>query len=322
MKSLPAKHIIDLGIKTGSINKKTIIVESSSGSLALGIGLICAEENLRFKIFSDTAIDHNLKNQLKLLGGEVIIIKGKSDSDSLQIQRLVALKKYIEETSNVLWMKQYDNVANQEAYAIVAEQLMLCFPNQKIGLVGSVGSGGSTCGIIKKLRHYNKAVQLIGVDVFGSTLFGLENASRQLRGLGNCIMPKNLIHEYYDEVHWINANTAYHHTIELYKHYALFMGPTTGAAFVVARWLANKHPKTNWIFTGPDEGYRYQDTIYNPEWYEQQTHDLTSLATQPSYVNNPQFATPPWSAIHWDRRTISDVLGNVNETSCTKNCIY
>lgn len=308
MKLLPAKHIIYEAITRGDITDECTIVDTSSGTFALGIGIICSELGLRFKIFGDPIIDPILIQRLEDLGGSVHISTNPKNPGAYQKLRLEALNNFISKNKLSYWMKQYDNLDNSKSYKVVGD-LILKSLGQNINIVGTVGSGGSTCGIIKAIRIKNSYSKLIGVDTFNSVLFGQPDGKRLLRGLGNSIMPKNLDHSCYDEIHWVSVNDANYYTRWLFKNKSIFCGPTTGAAYQVANYLAKKNPQEKYIFTAPDEGYRYLHTVYNDVWLKQQEFYNLEITQGPILVNHPLEAKEPWSFINWNQRTYQQVLG-------------
>lgn len=308
MKILPAKHIIETAIRQNQINPDVPIVETSSGTFALGLGIVCAELGLPFFIVSDPAIDAVLEQRLLHLGGKVQILSEAILKNNPQEMRLNILKEYMQDHPEAYWTNQYDNLENQYAYAAFSDYLM-----HKLGknftLVGAVGSGGSTCGTIKKIRESNTTVRLVGVDTFGSILFGLPNQKRILRGLGNSIMPKNLCHHYFDEVHWVRASDAFFYTKKLHSEKALFCGPTTGATYQVAQWIADKNPNEMVVFMSADTGYRYQDTVYNDAWLNK--NKLIFPADQdPVQVEHPSEVSSSWSYLKWEQRYYHEVVEN------------
>ncbi len=308
MKLLPAKHIISEAIKRGDIREKCTIVDTSSGTFALGIGIICAELGFPFKIFGDPAIDPILIQRLEDLGGSVHICRNPKNPGAYQKLRLEALNNFISNNKLSYWMKQYDNLDNLRSYQIVGELILnLLGPN--INIVGTVGSGGSTCGIIKSIRTKNIHTQLIGVDTFNSVLFGQPDGKRLLRGLGNSIMPKNLDHTCYNQIHWVSVNDAHYYTQWLFKNKSIFCGPTTGAAYQVAQYLAKKNQNEKYLFIAPDEGYRYLPTVYNDSWCKKQEFYKTEITQEPVQVETPTEAKEPWSFIFWNQRSYKQVLG-------------
>ncbi len=308
MKLLPAKHIIAEAIRRGEVKENCTIVDTSSGTFALGIGIICSELGLPFRIFGDPAIDEDLIRRLNDLGGEVHISRNPKSPGAYQALRLEALKNFISENQLSFWARQYDNLDNVKSYAAVGEQLIDAF-GSNINIVGTVGSGGSTCGIIKNIRTINTSAKLIGVDTFNSVLFGQPDGKRILRGLGNSIMPMNLDHSCYDEVHWVSANDASYYTRWLFRNKSLFCGPTTGAAYQVARYLAEKNKNETYVFIAPDEGYRYLPTTYNDHWLHKQDFYSTEITNNPVKVMSPTEAKEPWAYMLWNRCSYKNIMG-------------
>lgn len=160
------------------------------------------------------------------------------------------------------------------------------------------------CGTGRYLRLLFPGLKLIGVDTHGSVLFGQLDAPRRLRGLGNSLIPDNLDHTAFDEIHWVTAAEAFAATRALHRKHALFMGGTSGAAYLVARWWAARHPAATVVTVLPDEGYRYQDTIYCDDWLRQQGLRLVRLPEEPVLIDHPLDAPAVWTRLAWDRRSL------------------
>ncbi len=308
MKLLPAKHIIAEAIRRGDIQENYTIVDTSSGTFALGIGIVCSELGLPFKIFGDPVIDPVLINRLEDLGGSVHISRNPKNPGAYQRLRLEALNNFISNNKLSYWMGQYNNIDNVESYQTVGD-LIIDLLGADINIVGTVGSGGSTCGVIKAIRKKNVHSKLIGVDTFNSVLFGQPDGKRILRGLGNSIMPQNLDHRCYNQIHWVSANDAHYYTRLLFKSKSIFCGVTTGAAFQVANYLATQNPQQKYLFICPDEGYRYISTVYNEDWLKQQDFYKPEITQTPYQVEVPCEAKEPWAYLNWNNRTYSEVMG-------------
>ncbi len=307
MKLVPAKFVVERALAEGRLTPGGLVAETSSGTYALGLGMVCAENKVRFHIFSDPAIDETLKKRLEELGGTVHLVTGEDAAGAnLQVRRLEALRRFLADHPGALWPQQYDNPENREAYFEFADQLIE-LNHPELTLVATVGSGGSSCGTAERLRDKGVHTKLVGVDTFGSVLFGLPNGKRTLRGLGNAIHPKNLIHAYFDQVHWMGAGDAYLAVRELHRNTSIFGGPTTGAAYLVARHLAENDPHHPVVFIAADEGYRYQDTVYHDGHMRDMGFLDKPLATAPIRVDRLGQANPPWCFLDWGRRTLEEV---------------
>ncbi len=308
MKLLPARFILDRAQNAGLLEPKSIIIETTSGTFGIALAMLCALRNYRLILISDPAIDDALKRRLEYLTAQVEIVAQPAEVGGFQAARLQRMAEIRVQHPNHFWPSQYDNPDNPGAYAPVAELLA-----ETLGeidcIVGAVGSGGSLCGTAAYLRVIYPTATVIGVDTPGSVLFGQPDQKRMLRGLGNSLMPKNLDHTAFDEVHWVNAAEAFLATKELYRTHALFQGGTSGAAFLVAQWWAKQNPHAQVVVLLPDEGYRYQDTIYHDDWLRRNDLWLDQIPRSPKLVSHPLEAGPGWSQLNWKRRSYEHILG-------------
>lgn len=312
MKLVPAKYVVERALADGRLKPGGVVAETSSGTYALGLGMVCAENNLSFHIFSDPAIDGALQKRLEELGGTVHLITGEGAAGAnLQILRLQALHKFLEENPEALWPQQYDNHENRDSYYPFGDQISR-LGYDKLTFVASVGSGGSSCGTAMRLRANGVETNVVGVDTFGSVLFGLDKGKRALRGLGNAIHPKNLDHTCFDEIHWLGAGDAYLAARELHSTTSIFGGPTTGACYMVARHLAEQNPDQPVVFIAADEGYRYQDSVYSDAHLEELGCLGKKVTQAPLRVERLGEVVPPWTCMSWDRSRLEDQVAKAH----------
>lgn len=312
MKLLPAHAILTRARAEGRIGPGSTVIETTSGTFGLGLAMICNQYGYRLILVSDPVIDAPFRRQLEDLGATVEIVAQPAAQGGYQQARLEYLYELLAAHPGSFWPSQYDNTDNPGAYEAVASQLQQAL-GQIDCLVGAVGSGGSMCGTGRVLRREMPDLFTIGVDTHGSVLFGQTDSPRLLRGLGNSVMPRNVDHQIFDEVHWVSAAEGFRATRLLHQRHALFMGPTSGAAYLVARWWAEQHPDATVVALMPDSGHRYQDTVYHDEWLRTSGAWLTQLPEQPVQVEHPAEAPDRWSSLCWSRRTIEEVL--------TVNCV-
>lgn len=309
MKLLPARHILDRAEAEGRLMPGGVIAETTSGTFGLALAILARLRGYRLILVSDPAIDPPFCRRLEELGARVEIVAAPAPEGGFQQARLDRLADVLARHPGAFWPQQYSNPANPAAYLKVAQQL-----GWRIGrvdcLVGTVGSGGSVCGTAAGLRRQQRGLHVVGIDTPGSVLFGQPDAPRALRGLGNSILPPNLEHSAFDEVHWIGAGCAFAATRRLHREKALFCGPTSGAAFMVAEWWAAQHPERTVVVLLPDEGNRYIDTIYNDEWLARVPGSVSNAASGPLPVTEPNAVAGSWSTMLWNRRTLKAVLAD------------
>jgi S-sulfo-L-cysteine synthase (3-phospho-L-serine-dependent) len=311
MKLLPARFIIDQAEARGVLTPgtPTPVLETSSGTFGLGLALICRLRGYPLTIVGDAVIDEQLKTRLEMLGARVEIVAENGHPGGIQGARLDRLAELRQEQPGCFTPDQYNNPDNARSYGIVGDLV-----RNTIGkvdcLVGPVGSGGSTGGLVEDLRAHDDATRLVGVDTHGSVIFGLSAGPRLLRGLGSSIFPGNVCHSRYDEVHWVTAAEAARATRELYRKHGLFMGPTSGASYLAGNWSARKHPEATILALLPDEGHRYHATVYGSNWLATDHPETGSMPEEPVIVEHPREVRDRWALLRWQRRSFSAVLGS------------
>lgn len=313
MKIFPAEFCVRRAMEDGVINSQSAVLETSSGTMALGLAIVCRLYGLRLTIVSDYACNGYLLRRLEDLGARVQVIPTPAAEGGYQQARLDRLEEIRAENVDHWWMNQYANPAHPGSYGSFAAQLVEAI-GQIDCLVGTVGSGSSVCGTASFLRELFPEMTTVGVDTFGSVLFGQPDQPRRLRGMGNSIMPANLDHSAFDEIHWVSAAEAYRATRTLHRQTTLFCGGTSGAAWLVARHWARQHPRAKVVCIFPDDGYRYQDTIYNDAYLRQENLWLADLPHMPHVVEHPLDAISQWSCMDWGRRSYAEVLMPVSQT--------
>ncbi|HEU0053829.1 MAG TPA: cysteine synthase family protein, partial [Longimicrobium sp.] len=264
MKLLPARFIVQKAREEGELAPGGLIAETTSGTFGLALAMVARLQGHPLTLVSDPAVDAPLKRRLEDLGATVHIVSEPGPTGGYQQARLAVLEQILAANPGSFCPRQYSNPHNPESYAPCAEQLVNAAGAVDC-LIGTVGSGGSVCGISSYLRLLFPELTVVGVDTHRSVIFGQSDAGsgRALRGLGNSLMPPNVDHTTFDLVHWVGAKEAFAATRRLHQEHALFMGPTSGAAYLVADWWARENPDTLSAVIFPDEGYRYQDTVYD-----------------------------------------------------------
>ncbi|MFF3350339.1 cysteine synthase family protein [Streptomyces sp. NPDC002779] len=301
MKLIPARHILHKAARSGRLARGGRVVETTSGTFGLALAMEAALHDWKLTLVSDPVIDKQLAARLRGLGAELDIVTEPAPGGGYQQPRLDRVDQLLREDPDAFCPQQYSNPDNPRSYFTVAESIVDRF-GQLDTLIGPVGSGGSMCGTAKYLRQVYPSLQAVAVDTHHSVIFGQPDGPRDLRGLGNSLVPANVDHTTFDDVHWLSQAHAAHATRGLHRAHAAFMGPTSGAAYAVASWYAQQHPERLHLVMLPDEGYRYQATVYDDAWFR--ANAAGSPPARPRLVEDPLHGTSGWSYMHWGRRPL------------------
>ncbi|WP_199201576.1 pyridoxal-phosphate dependent enzyme [Mesorhizobium sp. 131-3-5] len=311
MKLLPARFMLERAAEQGLLSSGATICESSSGTFGLALAMLAVQHGYKLVLVSDWSIDRHLHRRLVELGAHVDIVEVPHPSGGFQQARLNRLAEHLKEIPGSYWPSQYSNVDNPLAYAKFAELII-----DRLGkidcLVGTVGSGGSMCGTAEYLRTVFPDLYSIGVDTPNSVLFGQPGGNLvDLSGLGGEMVPSNIDHRHFDEVHWLTSAEVFRATHELHRNYGMFMGPTSGAAFKVADWWLRNNPGNKVVTIFPDEGHSYVETAYDKDWLSSVPGWSGPVREEPFFVTAPTEKLNGWSSYVWGRRTLDEVLSSL-----------
>ncbi|GLS36884.1 cystathionine beta-synthase [Mesorhizobium tianshanense] len=308
MKLMPARFMVDRAEASGRLEREGHIIETTSGTFGLAIALLAAVRGYGLTLVTASSlVDLKLKRRLEHLGAKVVAIDDPQ-GDGNQRGRLQYLQKTLQDNPDTYWPRQYDSPENRLAYARLADLVVRSLGRVDC-LVGCVGTGGSLCGTGGFLREIFPDLRIIAVDTHRSMLFGQPVGRRMLRGLGNSVLPDNVRHEMIDDIHWVGALPAYAMAHGLFRDQGLFMGPTSGAAALVAAWFARKNPEASTLVIMPDEGHRHSDTAYNPEWLANLKDWPISIPGEPTSLERIRPAgETAWTRFPWNRQTLGSVL--------------
>lgn len=279
MKDRVARQIILAARESGELAPGAPLIESSSGTMALGVALVGTALGHPVHIVTDPRIDPITLGKLRALGCQVHVVR-QMTAHGWQSARLERLEMLRAELAGAFWPRQYSNPQNPAAYRGLAEELLADLCHFDV-LVGSVGSGGSLCGTASALREKLPDLWVVGIDCVGSVLFGQPDQPRRLQsGLGNSLVPANLDHGQINEVHWLNDREAFSSTRQLAREQQIFGGNTSGSVYRVLRQVVEGLGSgARAVGILPDRGDRYVETVYSDaHWAEH------ALVEQPDRV--------------------------------------
>lgn len=309
MKRVPAWHILECALADGVLEPGGHVAETTSGTFGLGLAEACRALGLSCSLVTDPAMDDALRHRIESLGAVVHVVSTPAAGGNYQRARMARLDALVRSLPGTFVPRQYHNHANHEAYGPVAAWII-----EHMGmvdwLVAAVGSGGSSRGLAGYLRKVHPGLRVAGVDTHGSVLFGQPDGKRLLRGLGNSIHPANVQHSAFDRVVWTSAGLAFHAARALHREHLVFAGPTSGAVYLTARWLAATQPGSRVAAVFPDTGHRYATTVFDPAWIASQGLTLDGpFPSAPVEASTPLSLHPDWAWFPWGRRTFEEVTG-------------
>ncbi|GFG62552.1 putative pyridoxal phosphate-dependent protein CysK2 [Mycobacterium kubicae] len=287
MKDRPAMHMVEAARARGELAPGARIVESTSGSLGLGLALAGQAYGHPVTVVTDTGMEPIVRHMLAAYGADVELVTEPHPVGGWQQARKDRVAQLLAAHPGSWCPDQYSNPDNITGYRSLALELLDQLGGVDV-LVCSVGTGGHSAGVARVLREFNPAMKLIGVDTIGSTIFGQPVASRLMRGLGSSIYPRNIDYAAFDEVHWVAPQESVWACRTLAASNFASGGWSVGAVALVAGWAARTFPQdTRIAAVFPDGPQRYFDTIYNDDYcHQHQLLDWQPVA-EPAVITDP-----------------------------------
>ncbi|MFE2029659.1 MULTISPECIES: PLP-dependent cysteine synthase family protein [Streptomyces] len=266
IKDRAALHMVRAARERGQLPPGARIVESTSGTLGLGLALAGVAFGHPVSVVTDPGMEPQVAGLLRAYGAEVHTVTAPHPVGGWQQARRERVAELLAAHPNAWCPDQYHNPDNVAAYRPLAHELVAQLGRVDT-LVVSVGTGGHSAGIGRVLRSFFPALRVVGVDTCASTIFGQPAGARLMRGLGSSIYPRNVAYELFDEVHWVAAAEAVWAARALARTRYATGGWSVGAVALVTRWVARTSPPEERIAAVfPDGPHRYVGTVFDDDW--------------------------------------------------------
>ena len=152
-------------LSAGNVRKGDTLIDSSSGLYAYALALACHRFGMKCHVVASKTVDRTLALQLEILGATVDRVPPSATlklDQSLRVQRIQSL---LQADRSMHWMQQYHDDIHYAGYEPVAKALVDAVGTDGLTVVGGVGSGCSTGGLIQQTsdsRHYRRSRQSAG----------------------------------------------------------------------------------------------------------------------------------------------------------------
>jgi N-(2-amino-2-carboxyethyl)-L-glutamate synthase len=279
-KDRPALNILKEAIEAGAIKPGTVVIESSSGNLGIGLAQACGYFGLRLICVVDPKTTRQNIGILKAYGAEIDMVSIPDSRTGEYLQaRINRVRDLLESIEDSFWPDQYSNLANAGAHY---KTTMREIDDALGGEIDFLFCSTSTCGTIRGcadyVRDYGLATKIFAVDAVGSVIFGGRPAKRLIPGHGAVKRPELYRPDMADECIQVTDLDCVVGCRRLMRSEAILAGGSSGGTLMAIERVKNR------ISTGavcvaifPDRGERYLDTIYSNDWVEEHFGDVSSL---------------------------------------------
>lgn len=270
------RMVVD-AINQGRIKKGDILIEPTSGNTGIGLSVAAASKGFRMIITMPEKMSQEKRDVLKALGAEIIRTPNEYAFDHANCHIGLAVKM-AEELDNAHMLDQYKNPGNPMAHYEETGQEIWDQCEGKLDYVFmGAGTGGTMCGISRKLKEMDPNIKIIAVDPPGSILAQPDKLNErqpeggmyQVEGIGYDFIPRVCDRSLVDEWMKIGDHEAFTYARRLIKEEGFLCGGSSGTAMAAAM----KYIQDNNIGAGkrcvilcPDNIRNYITKFINNDW--------------------------------------------------------
>ena len=261
---------------SGALKPGGVIIEGTSGNTGMGLAIAAVVKGYRC-IFTTTDKQSKEKDDaLKAFGAEVIVCPTDVEPEDPRSYYSVSTR-LAAEIPNAWKPNQYDNLSNSKAhYEQTGPEIWDQTDCTITHLVVGVGTGGTICGTGKFLKEKNPAIQMLGIDTYGSVfkkyketgIFDKNEIYPYItEGIGEDFLPANVDFSVIDHFEKVTDKDAAVMTRRIPREEGIFVGNSAGSALAGILQMKDRFKPTDVVVViFHDHGTRYLGKMYNEDW--------------------------------------------------------
>jgi cysteinyl-tRNA synthetase len=275
IKDRTALSMIEAAERSGELTPDKTVIEATSGNTGIGLAMVCAVKGYRLLLAMSEAVSRERRQILQARGAQILLTPGHLGTDGAieEVYRRVR-----EHPDRYVAVDQFNNEANWKAhYYGTAEEIWRQTGGAVTVLVATMGTTGTLMGVSRRLKEYNSAVRMVGVEPYlGHRIQGLKN-------LKEAYCPEIFERRRLDKKVNVDDEEAYDAARRLARTEGLLVGMSSGAAMAAAVREAQLLGEGTLVVILPDSGERYLSTALfsDQEKLELQVYNLLSRSREP-----------------------------------------
>lgn len=276
IKDRMALKMIEDAERNGKLKPGSTIIEGTSGNTGMGLAIASVIKGYKC-IFTSTDKQSKEKfDALRAFGAEVIVCPTNVDPEDPRSYYSVS-SRLVNEVPNSWKANQYDNPSNAQAhYETTGPEIWQQTEGKITHLVVGVGTGGTISGVARYLKEKNPAIQILGIDTYGSVFKKLKETGifdkneiypYITEGIGEDFVPENVNLDLIDHFEKVTDKDAAIMTRRIAREEAIFAGNSAGSAMAGLMQMKDRFKEGDVVVViFHDHGTRYLGKMYNDEW--------------------------------------------------------
>jgi N-(2-amino-2-carboxyethyl)-L-glutamate synthase len=269
IKDRPAVAILEEALRSGAIGPKTVIVESSSGNMGIGLAQVCRYHGLRFICVVDPKTAPTNLRVLRAYGAEIDFVNEPDPESGEFLQaRLNRVRELLGRIPSSFWPNQYDNLENPGShYSTTMHEVASALAGRVDYLFVATSTCGTVRGCGEYIRDHGLSTRVVAVDAVGSLIFSDVKAKRLIPGIGAGMRPPLCDLSVIDECVHVDDLECIAGCRRLVAREAILAGGSSGGVLAAVEKIKDRIPDgAVCVAILPDRGERYLETLFSDEW--------------------------------------------------------
>lgn len=277
VKDRTAYGLIQSVERHGLLRNGSIVIESTSGNLGVALSFLCKLKGNRFLAVIDPKTTQENIAKMQMLDAQIEMVQQPDENGGYLLSRLRRVRELCEHFDTYVWTDQYSNPANPHIhYLSTGPEIYRQMHGKVDALFIAVSTGGTLAGISRFFREVSPSTAIIGVDAYGSVIFGTPPAPRKLTGIGSSRPSSFITGDLYDRSILVRDEDAFTFCRALWDTTGIKVGGSSGAVLAACAGYLHDYPElTNVVCVVADSGDNYTNSIFNDEWVRKQGLDLS-----------------------------------------------
>ena len=278
-KDRPALHILQEAMRSGAVKPWTVVIESSSGNLGIGLAQACRYLGLRFICVVDPKTTEQNLRILRAYGAEIDRVSEPHPTGGFLEARIDRVQTLLQTIEDSFWTNQYANLSNARAhYRTTMDEIATELDGNIDYLFVATSTCGTLRGCAEYVRDHHLDTIIFAVDAHGSVIFGGPPAPRLIPGHGAARRPELHRTDLADECLRVSDLDCVVGCRRLVQSEAILAGGSSGGVLMALEQVKDRIPRgATCVAIFHDRGERYLDTIYSDEWITEHFGDITHL---------------------------------------------
>jgi S-sulfo-L-cysteine synthase (O-acetyl-L-serine-dependent) len=254
VKDRAALFIVEDAVRRGLVTPDKILLDATSGNTGIAYSMIGAAKGFGVELFMPANVSEERKKIVRAYGAQVTLTDPLEGSDGA-IRKARELAAAFPE--KYFYADQYNNDNNWRAhYETTSPEIWKQTEGRITHFVAGIGTSGTVMGNARRLREYNRHIQIIEVEPADEM-----QIIEGLKHMETAIVPGIYDFQCADRKISVEAEDAYETALDVAKHEGLFVGFSAGAAIYAVRQVARELEEGVIVAVLPDSGERYLSTV-------------------------------------------------------------